>query len=185
MSLLPFFQWLESTDSSQALVESEILWAIIESIHVWTLPIFFGLTAVLDLRLLGQILRKVPVTEVSRKLLPWMTAGFVVLVATGLLLLFAKPVRTYQSIWFRGKLVMLCVAGINVWMFNTGIYRRVSEWDLGSPPRRARMAGALSLVVWAMVIVFGRMIAYNWADCTRQPQPAVINLLAGCVVAQR
>jgi hypothetical protein len=25
------------------------------------------------------------------------------------------------------------------------------------------------------------MIAYNWFDCDRQPQPAIINFLAGCV----
>jgi len=28
------------------------------------------------------------------------------------------------------------------------------------------------------------MIAYNWFDCDKQPQPRVINTLAGCVPEQ-
>ena len=183
--MLWLFEWLESTRASRALIESELLWALIESVHVWTLPVFFGLTAILDLRLLGQILRKTPVTEASRRLLPWMTGSFAVLVVTGSLLFFAKPVRTYQSIWFRGKVIMLLLAGLNVWLFHSGVYKRVAEWNIGLPPRRARIAAAVSLALWMGIIVFGRMIAYNWADCARQPQPALINLLAGCVVERR
>ena len=30
--------------------------------------------------------------------------------------------------------------------------------------------------------VAGRMIAYNWFDCDKQPQPRIVNVLAGCVV---
>ena len=32
------------------------------------------------------------------------------------------------------------------------------------------------------IIVCGRMIAYNWFDCDKQPQPTIINTLTGCVV---
>jgi hypothetical protein len=42
------------------------------------------------------------------------------------------------------------------------------------------MAGGVALVVWAAMIVSGRMIAYDWFDCGRQPQPVVVNVLAGC-----
>jgi hypothetical protein len=28
----------------------------------------------------------------------------------------------------------------------------------------------------------GRMIAYNWFDCDRQPQPAFVNWAAGCIL---
>ncbi|MEO5742538.1 MAG: hypothetical protein ABIS29_18285, partial [Vicinamibacterales bacterium] len=54
-------------------------------------------------------------------------------------------------------------------------------WDLDPVlPRRARMAGAVSLALWAGIVVAGRMIAYNWFDCDTQPQRAVVNFLAGC-----
>jgi hypothetical protein len=28
------------------------------------------------------------------------------------------------------------------------------------------------------------MIAYNWCDCDKQPQPGFVNVLAGCTPAQ-
>jgi hypothetical protein len=182
MSLLPFFEWVGSTDGSIELAGSTLLWPLIEATHVWTLPLFFGLTLLLDLRLLGFTMRDVPVSEVFNRLMPWMIAGFIVMTVTGLLLVYAKPVKTYQSIWFRAKFIMLILAGLNVWVFHRGIYRRLGEWDVTTPPRAARVAGAVSLVLWAGIVVTGRMIAYNWFDCDRQPQPDIVNILAGCVV---
>ena len=37
-------------------------------------------------------------------------------------------------------------------------------------------------MLWAVIVVTGRMIAYNSSDCDRQPQPRIVNVLAGCVV---
>jgi hypothetical protein len=78
--------------------------------------------------------------------------------------------------------VMLMLAGINVWIFHSRTYQRVSSWDVeAAPPRAARIAGALSLMLWIGIIFSGRMIAYNWFDCDKQPQPAIINFLTSCV----
>ena len=33
-----------------------------------------------------------------------------------------------------------------------------------------------------MVIISGRMIAYNWFDCDKQPQPELVNFLISCSV---
>ena len=49
-------------------------------------------------------------------------------------------------------------------------------------PREARVAGAVSLVAWALIVIAGRMIAYNWFDCDIQPQPDIVNWAAGCVI---
>ena len=44
--------------------------------------------------------------------------------------------------------------------------------------------GDLSFLPWVRSIsVTGRMIAYNWFDCDKQPQPSIVNRAAGCVVA--
>jgi hypothetical protein len=136
-----------------------------------------------DLRLTGLALRKVPASQVMERLLPWTQAGFVLMVVTGVLLFYAIPVRSYQNIFFRLKVLLLLLAGVNVWLFHRGIYRRVHEWgDAPVPPRAARLAGYCSLVLWAGVIISGRLIAYNWFDCDIQPQPAVVNWAAGCPV---
>ncbi len=119
----------------------------------------------LDLRLLGVMNRSAAVSEVVERLLPWMMAGFVVMVISGFLLFYAIPVRTYQNIFFRLKTAMLLLSGLNVWLFHATVYRRVADWDLSPvPPARARLAGGVSLTLWTGIVVAGRMIAYNWFD---------------------
>jgi hypothetical protein len=180
MSLLGLCQWLGDTPSSIALHESEYAYTIVESVHVLTLCLFLGMTGMLDLRLLGVTMRRVPVSEVVQRFLPWMKAGFAVMIVSGATLFYAIPVRSFQSVFFRVKMLMLILAGLNAWAFHRGIYRKVADWDLRPAPRRARVAGALSLILWASIVIAGRMIAYNWFDCDRQPQPAIINWAAGC-----
>jgi hypothetical protein len=176
---------LASTSGSIALHESFFMYPIVESIHVWGLALFLGFTALLDLRLLGVVLRKTPVTLVVRRLQPWMFIGFTIMVVTGLLLFYAIPVRSYESVFFRAKVAMLVLAGLNAFVFHNGIFRRVKEWDTDViTPKEARRAGLVSVILWVLIVFAGRMIAYNWFDCDKQPQPSIINWAAGCVVEE-
>ena len=73
---------------------------------------------------------------------------------SGALLFYAIPVRTYLNIFFRIKVLMLILAGLNAWFFHFTVYRRVAEWDLEPvTPRGAKVAGALSLLLWAGIVV--------------------------------
>jgi len=165
MSLLGFCQWLEKTPWSIALHESLWVYPIVETVHVLTLCLFLGTAVMVDLRLLGLTMRHIPMSQVARQLLPWTAAGFGIMVMSGALLFYAIPVRTYLNIFFRVKIVMLLLAGLNAWVFHRTLYRRVAEWDLDPvPPKGARVAAALSLVLWAGIVAAGRMIAYNWFD---------------------
>jgi uncharacterized protein DUF6644 len=165
MSLLRFCEWLANTPWSIALHESLWAYPLVESVHVLALCVALGMTVMMDLRLLGLTMRRAPVSEVAGRLLPWTVAGFVVMVISGALLFYAIPVRTYQNIFFRIKVAMLILSGLNAWFFHSTIYRKVADWDLDPvPPKRARLAGGLSLALWAGIVVAGRMIAYNWFD---------------------
>ena len=182
MSPLELMKWMAGTSWSTGLHESQYGYPLVESVHVWALCVFFGLAVMFDFRLLGWTWRRVPVSEMSRRLLPWTIAGFVVMVISGTLLFSAIPLRSYQNIFFRVKMVLLLVAGLNVWIFHSKTLRSVATWDVNErPPKAARIAGALSLALWVGIIFSGRMIAYNWFDCEHQPQPAIINFLTSCV----
>jgi len=176
--LLGFFKWMADTPWSVALHESLYGYPIVESIHVWALCLFVGLAVVLDLRLTGLSFTSVPVSQIARRILPWTTFGFVLMVISGILLFYAIPVRSYQNIFFRVKLLLLVLAGINAWVFHP---RGIQSWDKDPiPPRSARFAGYASLVLWMTIIFCGRMIAYNWFDCDRPDQSHIISTLAGC-----
>ncbi len=163
--MLEFCRWLENTPWSIALHESLWGYPIVESVHVLTLCLFLGLAVMVDLRLLGITMLKTPASEAMKRLMPWEAAGFAVMVITGSLLFYAIPVKTYLNIFFRLKVVFLLLAGLNVVVFNRGVSRSMGKWDRDpTPPFRARLAGGLSLALWAGIVVAGRMIAYNWFD---------------------
>ena len=179
--LLRFATWLDSFESSTNLHESYYMYNWVETTHVLTLMLFLGLVFILDLRLLGVAFSKVRASTLADRLdLPIMI-GFAVMVTTGLLLFYAIPVRTTNSIWFRIKVVLLIAAGINAMLARGAMKNSVSTWDTDPvPPRRMRVAGALSLFLWVGVISTGRMIAYDWFDC-HQEMPEIMYWAAGCV----
>ena len=163
--MLGFCQWLERTPGSIALHESIWGYPIVESVHVLTLCLFLGLAVMLDLRLLGVAMLRTPASEVVGRLVPWTCAGFAIMVMSGALLFYAIAVKTYLNVFFRVKVLCLLLAGINTAVFHLTVSPSMREWDLDPvPPRRARLAAGRSLVLWAGIVVAGRMIAYNWFD---------------------
>lgn len=160
-----FCQWLASTPGSIALHESIWVYPIVESVHVLTLCLFLGLVMLIDLRLLGITMLKTPASEVVGRLEPWTLVGFIIMVISGSLLFYAIPVKTYLNIFFRLKVVFLVLAGTNTGIFHIGVFRKIDRWNSDRvPPFQARLAGAVSLLLWAGIVVCGRMIAYNWFD---------------------
>ena len=162
MGLPGFFEWLGNTSWSIALHESRYVFLLVLMLHVLTISVFVGTSAMIDLRLLGRTLTRVPVSQVVSRLLPWNEAGFVVMVVTGSLLFYAAPLARYENIFFRLKMAALLIAVLNEWMFRRTVYPRVSEWDLNPvPPGRVRIVGAVSLILLAVIVTAGRMMAYQ------------------------
>ncbi|MEE8249963.1 MAG: DUF6644 family protein [Gammaproteobacteria bacterium] len=167
MSLVSLCDWLATTPGSIALHESRYLYLIVLTVHVMTLCVFVGIAVILNLRLMGVTMLRVPVSEVVGRLLPWIVAGFSVMIVSGSLLFYADPLEKYGNLFFRVKMGLLILAGVNVWVFYTTVYRNVVEWDLDPvPPGRARLVGGVGLVLWAAIITAGRMIPYQayWFD---------------------
>lgn len=182
--LLTFAQWLGAQQWSSGLHESFYMYNWVETTHVLTLSVFLGMLFVIDLRMLGVCLTNVPASTIAHRLDKPMMLGFAVMIITGLLLYYAIPVRTTQSVWFRLKVILLIAAGINAFLFRRKMSAAVISWDRDAvPPKKVRMAAGLSLALWFGVIVTGRCIAYDWFDCNR-PNPAFINWAAGCTVEQ-
>jgi uncharacterized membrane protein len=179
--LLGFAVWLDSMQSSTDLHESYYMYNWIESTHVLTITVFLGMLFIIDLRMLGWIFREVPASKIARMLDKPMILGFIIMVITGLLLFYAIPVRTTQSIWFRIKVVLLIAAGLNAFLFRRVLRDSAESWDADAvPPKRIRMGAGLSLGLWIGVISTGRMIAYDWWDCHKE-MPAIMYWAAGCV----
>jgi hypothetical protein len=162
MSLLEWCQWLQDTEFGTGLRESLYLFSIIEGTHVLGLAMSVGAVMWFDLRLTGVKMRHQSVSEVFAHLKPLMVVGFTLMFVTGTLLFWANAARCYESTYFRIKVILLVLAGLNMLAFHLTIDRRRGEWDKApTPPFPARLAGILSLVIWTGVIAAGRIMAYN------------------------
>jgi hypothetical protein len=143
----------------------ESIWAypVIESVHVLGITIFMGLLLLWDCRLLGVTLRSHAVTHVWKQLIPWITVGGIIMAVSGVLLFWSDPVRFYGNVFFRVKVLGLLLAAGNAVLFHIGIERRIADCDR-SPvtPFAAKVAGAVSIALWALIIVSGRLVGYNW-----------------------
>jgi hypothetical protein len=144
-----------------ALRESEYAFSIVESVHVLSITMLIGTIAILDLRMLGVVLRPISVTRIARNVLPLVWSGFAISFISGVLLFWAEAAKMYINPAFRAKVILLALVGLNPLIFHTTIYRRVHEWELLElSPLRARAAAIASIMLWAGIIIAGRAIAY-------------------------
>jgi len=176
--------WIDGHSWSTALHESYYLYNWVETTHVLALMLSLGMLFLIDLRMLGLALPGVPAPALANRLALPMAVGFLVMFATGLALFYAIPVRSAQSLWFRIKLVLLVAAAVNAWMFHRRMRVSAGDWGAGQrAPARLQMGALLSLSFWIGIVICGRLIAYDWFDCVRDPHP-LIATLAGCVPDQ-
>lgn len=179
-----FAVWLDDMQWSTMLHESYYMYNWVESTHVLTLMVSLGMLFLIDLRMLGLALPDVPASKIADRLNVPMLIGFTVMFITGILLFYAVPVRTSQSIWFRIKMVLLVACAINAYLFHKRMNESVSSWDTDArAPSRIRMGALMSLGFWSIIVVCGRFIAYDWFDCSSFPGE-FMSTLAGCVDGQ-
>jgi hypothetical protein len=160
MNVLSALEWVESTNLSTALREGALLYPIIGGVHLLGIALFGGMLVMTDLRLLGWAMRRRTVTEILEQFRVWKRAGFVLVVLSGLLLAWAEPLKLYRSLSFWVKMALLVSVGVHALVFRKGVYEDAKALDAGLTPR-AKLAAALSLILWAGLLVTGRLIAFD------------------------
>ena len=170
------FEWLAMLPSSIALREAFNVYPWLLTFHVLSTSWFAGLIIMMDLRLAGIGNLSTPFAQTQKRLFPWQMATMGVSSLTGLMLFYGDPMRFYPNFYFWVKMTLMSLAGVNAVVFHMTVYEqalgrlesKLSDarswvaWDFsGVVPFEARVAGLLSLVLWASIIITGRMIAYS------------------------
>jgi hypothetical protein len=155
---------LEASALGQAMRQWLWLYPAVEVVHILGIALLFGSIAVMDLRLLG-VWKKVAVRPLAAQVLPWSAAAFLLIVPSGLMMFVAHASEFISSPVFALKMCLIMAAFLNIGIFHAVTFRTADVWDSEEmrnlrPPPSARLAGALSLVLWASVIACGRLLAY-------------------------
>jgi hypothetical protein len=162
VTLLQICEWLEATQLAELVTQSLYGFQIVVAIHLLGLGLSVGMVIWFDLRLLGKVLTAMPVSLVYRRLAPWMAAGFAMMFASGAAIFVGYATAAYGNTYFRVKLLMMLVAGVNAALFHLFTQRKLAGWDEWThPPAGARLAGAVSIASWVVVVLAGRMMSYT------------------------
>jgi hypothetical protein len=151
---------LESMPLAVAMRQELWLYPIVEIAHIMGFVVLVGSIVVLDLRLLG-LSRGLPVSMLTRHVVPWSVVALAVIVPTGLLMFMAHASDFLTNRAFQVKLLLILLAGINAGLFHAGVYRSVGQWERDAPPpTAARLHAGASLLLWLGVLSCGRLLAY-------------------------
>jgi len=159
--LRSLFEYVAEFPSSIALRESQYVMPWVFVLHVISMCMFAGTILMMDLRLLGVGYMQTPFSQVQRRLFPWQMAAMFLSSATGLALVWGNPMNYVTNIIFWMKMMTMVIAGVNALAFHFITEYALVNWDTGPrPPFGAKLAGGLSIALWANVIVSGRLIPY-------------------------
>jgi len=154
--------WVGNTWMGRTVHDSSWLFPVIETIHLFGVVVLVGSATVLDLRLMGVSFKDFSVSMLAKRFLPWIWAGFAIQVVTGVLLFSSEATKMYGNDVFRAKMLMIAAAGINALVFHLIAYKSVGTWERDPvAPLSARVAGALSILLWFGIVGAGRWIAYS------------------------
>jgi len=163
-------EWLQRTAVAVSIRDSLYTFPVLESIHVVGLALVFGTIAILDLRLLGVASTDRPVSRLMADLLKWTWAAFAVTALTGGLMFSTNALVYFHNTFFRAKMILLVLAGLNMLVFELTARKTIDRWDRDSTtPSSAKVVATISLVIWIGVIVAGRVIGFT---ATRATVPA-------------
>lgn len=154
--------WLQNTPVAKTISENEIIFPWIESVHVLAIVLVVGTISIVDLRLLGVASLDRAVKRLMGDVLPFTWGAFAVAAITGSSLYSSDAVNYGHNFFFRGKLILLVLAGLNMAIFHLAGIRDVGRWGATKKtPAAAKVAGGLSLLLWVCVVAFGRGIGFT------------------------
>jgi hypothetical protein len=143
--LEPYFQWMNDLAASKAIGESIWIYPLVQAIHLVFLALFAGALLIVDLRLLGYGMREQSLARIARDARPWVIAGFVGLVVTGIPQLMQNAMREYFSEYFWFKMYVIPIA----LLFTFTIRQKVAMADEARfGPGVRKLVAVLSVLLW-------------------------------------
>lgn len=153
--------WIQTTPLT-ALVDSNIWIApVVQTTHILAIAASVVSVLMVSLRIFGLAGRSRTMAQTAALYLPWVWGALAVLLSTGLILIIGEPVRELLNPAFWIKMILVVVAALVSLGFQGSVRRNASQWELAPHGTLAMRAAAVAVIVlWCLIIVLGRWIAY-------------------------
>jgi hypothetical protein len=159
--LLSFAQWIQATGFFTALRGSAYVYPIVMALHMLGIAFFGGMVLMTDMRLLGWGMRKRSISDVVGQFRVAKRWGLLLIVTCGILMAGSKAEEYYYNAFFRTKLILLAAVVVFELVFYRSVYANPAALDrTPGTPGSAKIAAALSLLLWTSIACCGRGIGY-------------------------
>jgi hypothetical protein len=159
--LIYFLIWLQNLEPFSDLRSSAYVYPVVLALHLSAISLFGAMIVATDMRLLGWVLGDGSIADVIGRLRWPKRIGFLLAATCGLLLFSSKAEEYYYNSFFRAKILLLALVAVHALVFRKSVYRDPAELDRASElPARAKLAAALSLLLWLGILCAGRYIGY-------------------------
>lgn len=156
---MEFLIWLEHTELSVWLRESDWGHPIVLCFHAVGMGLVVGISFMFGARVLGYA-KRFPLAAFDQLFgLAWF--GFALNAASGVLLLVADPRRMPLAPAFLSKMVLIVFAGFSLWALSRALQGIERSPGAASAPMGAKVSAVFSIVFWCGAIVAGRLIGYT------------------------
>jgi hypothetical protein len=153
--------WMASTPLSTAINQNSWVTPTVESIHILSIAATFGAALMINLRILQLAGQSQSIARVAKRYTPWIWWGLLVLLMTGVVIVLAEPAREILSGVFWTKMALIASVALATLWFQQSVRRRLSLWEADSRGQAVLRTGAgAMLIVWCVIILLGRWIAY-------------------------
>jgi hypothetical protein len=169
-----FAEWL-STTAPSLFLQNHNSWAIpaTQSIHITGIAVVLGSLFLIFLRILGFAGTDQTLRQTVDRFGPWLTGALWLLLATGAVLVVAEPVRELVTFSFWLKMLLVAICAAIAGFFQASVRKHEQAWEETLVHRKSiRWLAMVTALLWAFVIVLGRLIAYDhvwgsWSPATK------------------
>jgi uncharacterized membrane protein len=144
-----------------------------QTIHIICLAMVFSSVVMIELRVLG-VTKSQTIEQIAHRYVPWIFTCVVIMAVTGSILIIGEPQRSLPSYEFQMKMLYLAIALALTFAFARSVERHAPVWATaasvpaggstatgGSSRTLVTVLALLAFAAWAMVVIYGRWIAYT------------------------
>ncbi len=153
--MLSWFIALGHSGLGQYMQASRWGFALVEAVHLLGLAMLGGVVLLVDLRLLGLVLKGESARTISRGLSKALLTSLMIMLVTGVALVSEEALKCYHSPAFRWKMILLAAALLFYFTLHRAALLRTEKHDADV---WSRVAAIISLTLWLGVGVAGRAI---------------------------
>ncbi|HXP88383.1 MAG TPA: DUF6644 family protein [Bryobacteraceae bacterium] len=153
--LLPFFEWSDNSFLGAWIRSKTWVFPVIETVHILALTVLLAGIIVIDLRLMGLMMRRMTVSGLTRELKPFINWSIAIILTTGAALYSSEALKCFDNPAFWFKMTFLFLALI----FQFTLYRSTTKTEQ-TTPGKGWTVGILSLILWFAVGWGGRGIGF-------------------------